>query len=299
MRSWLCLGLLALLAAPGRAELDLLGPNYPRVFFFRSCEGGPSRPGLTYAAWSADYSRLWGIIGKCLDEEVVGREARNPEWFTRFKRDHPQQVVLLHFNGNARDPRYQTANYFPGHWIYRRAVRIVADVPAAEGESVVQVDDAGDFQVDGGRYRATNDDLALFGIAPDGKHDWTHCEQVQLLAVDRAARTIRVKRGCYGTRPLAFAAGRSRAAAHQVEGPWGKANHLLWYYNFATHCPRDAAGKTCADRLVDNLASLAPGRRHQRLQATPLQDTAANNGAAVGATVTLGALEGLFLRRAE
>ena len=87
-----------------------------------------------------------------------------------------------------------------------------------------------------------------------GLHDWLHCEQVKLLAVDYQARTITVRRGCYGTKPLAFRGGAARAAAHATEGPWGKNNNLLWYYNYATHCPRDPEGKTCADRLVDDLA---------------------------------------------
>ncbi len=199
-------------------------------------------------------------MGKCLDEEVVGREARNPAWFSRFKHDHPRQVVLLHFNGNARDPRYATEPYFPGHWIYRKATRITADVSATADETWIHVADARDFRVNAGRYRISNDDIALFGVTPDGSHDWMHCEQVQLLAVDHNANTIRVKRGCYGTKPLAFHAGQARAAAHQVEGPWGKTNHLMWFYNFATHCPKDPAGKTCADRLVEDLAAwLGPG----------------------------------------
>lgn len=244
-----------LIAAEPALRLDILGPDYPRAFFFRGSESGPSRKGMTYEEWSSQFERLSGIMGKCLDEEVVGREANNPEWFSRFKREHPRQAVLLHFNGNARDPRYHTESYFPGHWIYRKATPIVADVPAEAGETLIRVADAADFQVATGRYRTANDDVALFGITGEGTHDWTRCEQVQLLAVDAQANTIRVKRGCYGTRPLAFRAGQARAAAHQVEGPWGKTNHLMWFYNFATHCPRDPEGKTCADRLVDDLAA--------------------------------------------
>lgn len=235
--------------------LMIHGPNYPRAFFFRGSEGPPALPKTTYEAWESDFSRLMGIMGKCLDEEVIGRERRNPEFFGRFKREHPTQVVLLHFNGNSRDPRHFTEKYFPGHWTYRPASKIIADVPAQEGETTIRVDDASDFQVGAGRYRNSNDDIALFGITPDGKHDWARCEQVQLIAVDKKANTIRVKRACYGTRPLAFKAGAARAAAHAVEGPWGKTNNLLWFYNFSTHCPKDAEGKTCADRLVDDLAS--------------------------------------------
>ena len=240
-------------AEPSLSGLTLLGPDYPRVFFFRSAESAPYRNGMTYERWEGEYDRLMGIMGKCLDEEVLNRERLNADWFSRFKRDNPKQAVLLHFNGNARDPLHASTDYFPGHWTYRAAVQIVADVPAEPGESLVRVGDARDFNTETGRYHTSNDDIALFGLTSDGTHDWAHCEQVQLVAVDTKANTIRVKRGCYGTKPLAFKAGQARAAAHMTEGPWGKTNHLLWFYNFTTHCPEDAEGKTCADRLVDDL----------------------------------------------
>lgn len=250
-------------ASPGRtqpASLTILQSNYPRAFFFRASEAAARKPGVAYPAWDAEFSRLMGIMGKCLDEEVLRTEAQNPEMFTRFKQQHPDQVVLLHLNGNSRDPLYHTEPFFPGHWIYRKAIRILSDVPAVPGETEIKVEDAGDFDVAGGRYRTSADDIALFGMTPDGKHDWQHCEQVQLVAVDLPTNTIRVRRGCYGTTPLAFPAGRSRAAAHQTEGPWGKTSHLLWYYNFATHCPTDAKGHTCSDLLVEDLAQwFGPG----------------------------------------
>ena len=252
-------GAVAASAEPSNS-LEILGPNYPRTFFFRSAEGAAANPQMSYEKWDGLFSRLSGIMGKCLDEEVIGREARNPEWFSRFKKEHPEQVVLLHFNGNARDPLFQGTNYFPGHWIYRKAARIIADVPATAEETVIKVSDAKLFRENAGRYHTANDDIGLFGITPEGKHDWARCEQVQLLAVDPKANTIRVKRGCYGTKPLAFQAGKARAAAHQMEGPWGKDNHLLWYYNFSALCPKDSDGKTASDRLADDLAGwFGPG----------------------------------------
>ncbi len=166
---------------------------------------------MTYQRWDEDFSRLQGIIGKCLDEEIPGTMIRNPEFFQRFKRSHPEQIVLLHFNGNANDPRFCGNRYFPGHWIHRAASDISQDIPAESGESLIHVQNTRDFKVDTGRYRNINDDIALFGITPDGKHDWLHCEQVQLLAVDHEAGTIRVRRGCYGTKPLAFAVGSGNA----------------------------------------------------------------------------------------
>ncbi len=246
----------SMLQARDVQQLDILSDCYPRVFFFRASEQACSeRRYPTYESWEQQFNRLQGIMGKCLDEECLGREPRNAEFFSQFKQDHPRQAVLLHFNGNARDPRYHTEAYSPGHWIYRRATTITRDVPADIEATVIHVEDASDFHVNIGRYKTSNDDIALFGQTADGRHDWNHCEQVQLVAVDVQANTIEVRRGCYGTRPLAFTAGNSRAAAHQVEGPWGQQNNLMWYYNFSTHCPRGRDGKTCADHLVDDLAT--------------------------------------------
>jgi hypothetical protein len=264
----LCLGWLGIAASAAEPAvrprdldaLTILGPNYPHVFFFRAAEATARHAQNGFAEWDAGFSRLMGIMGKCLDEEVLGLDVRNPEFFSRFKQQHPQQVVLLHFNGNSRDPLYHTQQYSAGHWTYRKATRIVADVPAESGQSTIKVEDVHDFKVGAGRYRTSNDDIALMGITADGKHDWNHCEQVQLVSVDTKANSIVVKRGCYGTQPLRFAAGEARAAAHAVEGPWGKTNHLLWFYNYSTECPKDAQGHNCSDLLVDDLATwFGPG----------------------------------------
>lgn len=255
------LALTILLFAPTvSAEPEVLGTKHPKAFFFRKSEGFARAGHMPYERWSDDFSRLQGIIGKCLDEEIPGTMRRNPDFFRRFKKEHPDQIVLLHFNGNANDPRFCGDRYFPGHWIHREATTITADVPAETGETVIQVASTRGFKTDTGRYQNANDDIALFGISPDGTHDWSRCEQVQLIAVDHEAGAIRVRRGCYGTKPLAFAADASRAAAHAVEGPWGKNNNLLWFYNFADHCPRDPAGKTASDVLVDHFAEwFGPG----------------------------------------
>lgn len=236
------------------SQLSLLQDEYPRVFFFRSAEGAWNTNRYpTYDDWEVQFDRLQGIMGKCLAEECLNREPRNAKFFTRFKHRHPDQAVLLHFNGNARDPRYHTDAYFPGHWIYRSAVMITEDVPAVDGESTIKVADASGFRVNAGRYRTSNDDIALFGMTADQKHDWYHCEQVKLISTNRDVNTIKVERGCYGTEPLEFKANESRAAAHQVEGPWGRRNNIMWYYNLSGLCPQDKNGKTCADLLIDDL----------------------------------------------
>ncbi|MBI4978966.1 MAG: hypothetical protein HZC28_15920 [Spirochaetes bacterium] len=229
--------------------------GYPRAFFFRSAEGAAANPKTGYEEWSSNYGRLMGIMGKCLDEEVLGREARNPEFFTRYKTDHPSQAVLLHCNGNARDPRYTTEKFFAGHWIYEEAQAVTADIPAVTEDTVISVENASRFQTNMGLHKNKNDDVAIFEIAADGKtHDWENCEQAVLMSKDHRNNTITVRRGQYGTKPRAFQKGRTRVAAHATEGPWGAKNNLLWFYNYSTHCPRDREGKTAADRCIDDLA---------------------------------------------
>jgi hypothetical protein len=237
------------LAAP-----RIFDAGHPRAYFFRYSESWAANERIDYAQWEHAFNRLLGIEGKALDEEVPGRSKRNAEFFARFKQQHPDQLVLLHYNGNARDPNQAGGKFFAGHWLYFNGAQVLADVPAAAGESEIQVSNAALFRVNMGRYQKSNEDLGLCELDARAKPNWHASEQVQLLAVDTRRNTIRVRRGAYGTTPRAFAAHRAYAAAHCAEGPWGEKSNLLWCYNYATTCPRDANGKSCADILADDLA---------------------------------------------
>ncbi len=261
----LSLSLLAAAAAtaaePPAPRLDVLTAGYPRAFFFRHAEGFAVKGRVGYEEWQGMFDRLMGFIGKAMDEERIGCEQRNPAFFTRFKADHPRQLVLVHINGNARDPRYQREAFFAGHWAYHPPATILADVPAEAGETDIRVDDARRFRTGMGRYRTSSDDVGLCLRTPAGRLDWHRSEQVKLVAADVRRGVVRVRRGCYGTKPRAFPAG-SAAAVHATEGPWGRRNHLLWYYNYSTRCPADAAGRRCWEVLADDIArQFAPGGR--------------------------------------
>ncbi|UCD00044.1 MAG: hypothetical protein JSW66_09205 [Phycisphaerales bacterium] len=237
-------------------SLIALGNEYPRAFFFRQAEGVAAQRNIPYEQWERTFERLMGIEGKVLEEEVPGRSIRNVDFFTCFKNRHPDQLVLLHFNGNARDPRYESNRFFAGHWIYYNGARILSDVPAEEGQTDIRVDKPGLFKVSMGRYRDQNEDIGLCMLDAKGRPDWCRSEQVQLVSIDSKKKVIRVRRGCYGTKPRAFRAGASYAAAHLTEGPWGKQSHLLWYYNYSTRCPPDENGRVCADVLVEHFNEL-------------------------------------------
>ena len=242
-------------------KLLIFQGEYPRAFFFRQCELAPSLPKFDYAPWSATFSRLMGIMGKAADEEVP-RCAANPPAFARFKADHPDQLVVLHYDGAAGDPDTAAGRrFFAGHWLYFNGATILSDVPAGQGETTISVSDARLFRVAVGRFRDRTDEIGLCVTGSDGKPDWSRSEQVQLIASDPKAHTIRVRRGCHGTQPEAFQAGHAYAAAHLISGPWaGRKGDLLWFYNFGVTCPRDPEGRTCADVLTKILGeAFAPG----------------------------------------
>lgn len=245
-------------AAGGKrlAHLTVLSGGYPRVVFFRVAERGPL-PGHTYEQWDAEFSRLMGMVGKSSGEELRHLPNRCPaELYTRFKEAHPDQLLLLHFNGNGRDPTYENHRFFAGHWLYFNGCRVTGAIPAEAGETTLQVENPALFATGFGHYKNCNDDIGLCRLDERGRPDWSESEQVRLLAIDPAAGTITVRRGCFGTVPKAFAAGKAYAAAHCNEVPWGDAGNLLWVYNFSTTCPRDAQGRVCSDILADQLAEL-------------------------------------------
>ncbi len=237
-------------------NLRLLDGRYPRVFFFRAAE----KTCEPTSEWDEQFSRLMGIQGKSLDEECP--RSQNVSIFSRFKAEHPEQMVLLHFNGNARDPRFAREPFFAGHWLYYNLAIITADVPAEQGLTDIPVSDTSLFSTAAGTFQKLHDDIGLCALNGDGSPNWHAAEQVQLLGIDHDAGTIQVRRGCYGTGPRAFAAGRGAAAGHVGEGPWGEDGRLMWFYNYSTRCPRDADGKRCAEVLAEQVASwFAPGGR--------------------------------------
>lgn len=255
-----CLLAVSVNAGGADASLDLFDPRYPVSFFFRETESDAASQKVPYAAWSAHYSTLHGVMGKMLDEERLGISA-NQEYYRRFKQEHPDQAVLLHANGCFRKPKADLSAYHDGHWLYFNGAKVLGDIPAAaKGEkTTIKVSDPSLFVPF--PYREANaipEDVGLCRLGADGKPDWNHAEQVRLMAVDEKNGTITVERGALGSSPKSFRGGKAYAAAHSAF-TWGKAN-TLWQFNMATTCPRDAAGKNAGDVWSDELiAAMRPG----------------------------------------
>lgn len=234
-----------------KLDLELLNGDYPRAFFFRKAEHISSTD--SYVQWSQNFERLMGIEGKALDEEVVGR-SDNIVFFNKFKEDHPNQLVLLHFNGNGRNPDYETENFFAGHWLYYNGVKILSDLSDNEEISEIKVADATKFKTDIGRFGNSNEDIGLCRLDAEGKPDWNFSEQVKLLSIDYDNNTIVVKRACYGSRQISLSAGESYAAAHVSSGPWCGGCNLQWFYNYSLRGPKDKNGKGCSEVFAIDVA---------------------------------------------
>ena len=235
-------------------DLEIVSGGYPRAIFFRNAERAAAY--LPYHTWEHDFGQLMGIEGKALDEEKPGSATwRNAYYFSRFKKEHPEQMVLLHYNGMGRMPQHKPVEdrFFAGHWLYYEGVTILSDIPSDELISEIRVSDASQFFMDIGlRVTGFNDEIGLCDLNDDGTPNWHRSEHVKLLDVDYENNIITVKRACFGTDPMEFKASDSYAAVHCVSGPWGDTQ--LWAYNLSTTCPRDKDGRTCSDVLSDDLA---------------------------------------------
>lgn len=245
-------------------KLDILSSGWPRAYFFRESERHATLQRVPYEVWEDSFSQLMGVEGKALNEEVPGR-ARALEYFAKFKARHPQKLLMLHINGMARNPNDAPGDFGTMHWLYYNGTSLAKDLPAAEGESEIEVPDVRFFRAGAGRYGKNNEDIGLCELDANGKPDWSKAEQVKLLEVTKGggkgnAGMIRVQRAQFGTKPRAFKAGKSYAAAHVCMGPYGITSPLVWTYNFSTTCPRDAQGHTCSDILSAEIARmLGPG----------------------------------------
>jgi len=227
------------------------GGDYPQAFIWWTTANRAVQNAGSEAEADRLLSQLDGVASPCLH---LG-------YFAGFKRRHPDQFVFLFCQGHdfsekptVYDP-VDRSRFYPGHWVHCEAAPLVADVPAESGESDIRVDNVGRFRLVGTRGHNQPDDICLVARDDEGSPDWSHCEQVRLVAIRKERSAIRVRRGGYGTKPLAFKAGKALAAAHASE-PWGYEGGASWVINYSARCPRDAEGRSASDVLLDVLAPL-------------------------------------------
>jgi len=236
----------------GLNNLEILTQGYPRSFLFWAKTRGLIQKGLTDTELEKAFQYFQGVMSP---SEYFSH-------FIRYKQAHPEKLVFLFTQGYVFSEKQtqfdpiDRSKFFAGHWVYFQGCKISQYVPAEFGETEIHVESPYLFKL----AKAFNkkicpDDIGLCLLDTDGKPNWNHSEQVQLISVDPARKTIRVKRGCFSTKPMAFPANHSWAAAHASQ-PWGYQGGVSWVANYSPLCPKDAQGRTAADILLDEFSTL-------------------------------------------
>jgi hypothetical protein len=240
------------------AAKDVFTVGFPQGLAFR---GEMSRPlHRDYAAWSGALRDQAGVIRKFTTEELPKIYPESIGWAARFAQEHPEKLMLLHLNGEGRQVTTEAAvhqRYFPGHWVYQPGSVVTNDLTAEADEFTVA--EIGPFKVDAYLDRGDNEDgkhwfpqmLCLVAVDENGKRDWHRSEFVVVTKVDRARRTVAVKRGQLFSKARSHGAGRTYAAP-LAAGVWGGAP--MAYYNLSSACPKDAQGRSAADIFRDEIA---------------------------------------------
>jgi len=127
-------------------DLEMLDGNYPISFYFRQTESTASLRRMSYSDWQERFSQLNGVMGKMLDEEIIGR-SRGQSFFRRFKQQYPRQAVLLHANGGFRKPIADVSEYHDGHWQYYNGAKVLDAISSGEKQITIKVSNASVFQL--------------------------------------------------------------------------------------------------------------------------------------------------------
>ncbi len=248
-------------AASDPANLDskeLFTRGFPQGMIFR---GEMIRPiHRDYSVWSSTVVEQTGVIRKFIPEELPQINPQSPAWAERFIREHPEKLMLLHLNGEARQVTTDASvhqRYFPGHWVYKPGSVLTSDA-SREGTELT-VENGSPFQVDAYLDRGDNEDgkhwfpqmLCLVALDENGNRDWYQSEFVVVTKVDKERKTISVKRGQLFSTPRDHTARRTYAAP-LAAGVWGGAP--MCFYNLSSACPRDRSGHTAADTFVAEIA---------------------------------------------
>lgn len=196
--------------------------------------------------WVREFSQLSGLI-----LNVEGESTRAPEerrllnYIRKLKEEKPEQLLICHFDGYSS--LHLREHFPPSCWQTYQGSLLKEDLTA--NSSQIQLVSTENFRADFGISKVkANDDIVISKLNDSGEIDLSTYEYVKLLAIN--GRMIEVRRGCYGTTPLAFSRSRAYAAPIVVQGPDERGN-FNWVYNFSTKAPKDKHGKMLKDHLSE------------------------------------------------
>lgn len=163
----------------------------------------------------------------------------------------PEKMTILHRGWASAGRRGDklSRKIWPGHFLYWTGSKVTEDVePQA---TRIRVEHPEHFRTENSERVASPDDIALYALTAEGKPDWSRVEHAALTGVGDGF--IEVRRGLYGSSPLAFRGGRAVAASHAQY--CGDAFGVqAWSLNFSLECPRSPEGLNAAEFLARHYA---------------------------------------------
>jgi hypothetical protein len=230
--------------------------EFPVSYFFRVPQNLMEKG---YENWSQEFGRVNGMITKAVSEEIsASKIKRAPVFLRNFKKDRPDQLVMVHLNGRSRDPHDALYDYFAGHWLYLPGCLLTRDVK--KGDTVLHVADSRLFRMNIQKKGkpVKHDHICMVPVNEHGEKLWEQAEQVKLKNIDHKRKVIVVERAQFGTKAGVYVAGSTYLAPHAHKGPFGQ--HLMWEYNMSLVCPRDQWGRTAADVFCQEILEwIGPG----------------------------------------
>ncbi|MBX7122164.1 MAG: hypothetical protein K1X42_08535 [Opitutaceae bacterium] len=219
----------------------------PRAIYFRQQENFASLPparALPYEApagighnWRDTFSQLNGNLAKVLEDLTLGRVTIE-NYMTRLAQDRPKQLNIAQFDMMARltaSPLFKEGGYHAWHWLYYAGTRTTAAIAA--GDSHLKVRSTEAFTLTAGRIGGVQipDDAVLCRWdEANNRPDYSHSEQVRLVAIDAANGILTIQRGLYGTAAQEFPEG-AYIAPHVSR--YYTMDGASWVYNYSDRAP--------------------------------------------------------------
>ncbi len=236
----------------------------PRAFHFRKSEADALVMSLDQ--WEPRYDKLMGVVGKMYNEDEIHLSGANADFpqraiFRSFKSTHPDQMALLHFDGQLRNIATErtTEYYAPQHFLYYVQQPGYSGLSSTATQSVIRTVSPVYLYFKRAVANYRNEDVVLVKKAADGGLDWNTYEYTTLISYENdnaAGDGILVERGRYGSSRKNWIADDYYLLVPVSNGPWDIELNNHWVYNFSSWCPVDSNGQTCADVFSDEIAGM-------------------------------------------
>ncbi|MDD5271538.1 MAG: hypothetical protein PHU14_02345 [Methylovulum sp.] len=139
---------------------------------------------------------------------------------------------------------------WPGHLLFKPGTLSTQNI--SPQDTTISVQDTGLIAKNNRRLQKISQknpvSLIIYALDKDGKPDWSQAEHIIVEAID--GQKLMVKRGQWGSRPLAFTAGKAVIAPHMMF--WSR----QWQLNFSLHSPKGGTDNlTAAEWFARHIAN--------------------------------------------